>query len=232
MEIMTEKMIVAPGSCFSELAGISWKALKGKWLITIGVFLCGIFIQAVAGYIPVLGIFSGLLLFPLNVGTMLFMLRVVRNEQPLDIGTIFQPFSQYLRYIWADIRMGFFIFLWTLLLIIPGIIAGIRYSMTIYIMLDDPQCSVKDAMAESSDIMYGHKWQFFGYSILFSLIFFFGVLCTLGIGLFWLIPWATGFMAAFYDSVRRPVIVISADPEQIPPADAEADTPAGGADNQ
>ena len=203
MVLMTENMIVAPGSCFSELAKSSWNALKGKWGITIGSLFIAFCILAAAQYIPVLGLFSGILLFPLTVGTTLLLLRVVRDEQPLDIGTIFQPFDQYLRYIWAYIRIFIFCLLWTLLLIIPGIIAGIRYSMTIYIMLDDPQCSVKDAMTESSAIMYGHKWQFFGYSILLSLIFFFGILCTLGIGLFWLAPWAGSFMASFYESIRR-----------------------------
>ena len=203
MVLMTESRIVAPGSCFSELAKNSWKALNGKWGITIGSLFIAFCILAAAQHIPILGLFSGILLFPLNVGTLLLMLRVVRDEQPLDIGIIFQPFNQYLRYIWAYIRIFIFCLLWTLLLIIPGIIAGIRYSMTIYIMLDDPQCSVKDAMTESSAIMYGHKWQFFGYSILLSLIIFFGILCTLGIGLFWIAPWAGSFMASFYESIRR-----------------------------
>ena len=223
---MSEQMVVAPGSSFSELAKNSWLALKGKWGVTIGTLFVAFCIQAAAQYIPVLGLFSGILLFPLNVGTLLLMLRVVRDEQPLDIGTIFQPFDQYLRYIWAYIRLFIFCLLWTLLLIIPGIIAGIRYSMTIYIMLDDPQCSAKDAMTESIAIMYGHKWQFFGYTLLFSLISFVGVLCTLGIGLFWLIPWAGSFMASFYESVRRrPEMPADAAPEAVPESEPPRDDP-------
>ena len=87
-------------------------------------------------------------------------------------------------------------------------------------------------MTESSAIMYGHKWQFFGYSLLFSLIFFLGTLCTLGIGLIWLIPWSASFMASFYDSVRRPATVISDDPAQDPATDAEVEAPAEGTDAQ
>jgi uncharacterized membrane protein len=218
---MTEEMIIAQGSCFSELAKSSWNALKGKWGVTIGTLFIAFCIQAAANYIPVVGLFSGILLFPLTVGCSLFMLRVVRDEQPLDIGTIFQPFDHYLRYIWAYIRIFIFCLLWTLLLIIPGIIAGIRYSMTIFIMLDDPQCSAKDAMTESIVIMYGHKWQFFGYSLLFSLIFFLGTLCTLGIGLFWLIPWSGSFMASFYESVRRRPVVLDELPELEPVPESE-----------
>lgn len=229
---MSEKIVIAQGSCFSALAKNSWIALKGKWGITIGAFLIAVFIQAAANYIPVVGSLSGWFLFPLTAGCMLFMLRVIRNEQPLEVGVIFEPFSQYWRYVWANLRMGIFIFLWMLLLIVPGIIAGIRYSMTVYIMLDNPQCTVKEAMTESSAVMYGHKWQFFGYSLLFSLIFFLGTVCTLGIGLFWLIPWSASFMASFYDSVRRPAAAVPDEPAQIPPPDAGADAPAAGADVQ
>lgn len=226
MVIVSEQMVIAQGSGFSELAKNSWLALKGKWGITIGTLFIAFCIQAAAQYIPVLGLFSGILLFPLTVGCSLFMLRVVRNEPQLDIGIIFQPFDQYLRYIWAYIRIFIFCFLWTLLLIIPGIIAGIRYSMTVYIMLDNPQCSAKDAMTESIAIMYGHKWQFFGYSLLFSLIIFLGTLCTLGIGLFWLIPWAGSFMASFYESIRRrPEMPADADPEAVPESEPPRDDP-------
>ena len=206
--------------CFSSLAKSSWQVLSGKWGITIGTFLIAIFIQAAANYIPVLGAFSGWLLFPLNAGVMLFMLRIVRNEQSLDIGLIFNPFNQYWRFVWGNLRMGIFTFLWTLLLIIPGIIAGIRYSMTIYIMLDKPEYTAKEAMTESIQIMYGHKLQFFGYSLLFGLIAISGVILTLGIGLIWLIPWATSFTASFYDSIRiRPKLL----PEQNIPSDGSSE---------
>ena len=229
---MSEEMVVAQGRRFSELAKSSWNALKGKWGITIGTLFIAVCIQAAAQYIPVVGPFSGWFLFPLTAGCSLFMLRVIRNEQPLEVGIIFDPFSQYWRYLWANLRMFIFVFLWTLLLIVPGIIAGIRYSMTVYIMLDNPQCSAKEAMTESSAVMYGHKWQFFGYSLLFCLIFFLGTLCTLGIGLFWLIPWSAAFMASFYDSVRRPTVTVTDEPEQIPPTEAAAGAPADGTDAQ
>ena len=71
--------------CFSSLAKNSWQALSGKWGITIGTFLIAVSIQTAANYVPVLGAFSGWLLFPLTAGVTLFMLRVVRIEQPLDI---------------------------------------------------------------------------------------------------------------------------------------------------
>ena len=213
MELMTEKMIVAPGSCFSELAGNSWKALKGKWGITIGTLLVAVLIQGAANQVPIAGLFASYFLSPLGAGVILFILRIIRNEQPQDLTVIFEPFNQYWRYVWACVRVGFFVFLWMLLLIIPGIIASLRYSMVYYIMVDNPQLSAKEAMEESSAIMYGHKWQYFGYSLLFCLIIIAGVFCTFGIGLFWLIPWSASFTAHFYESIRRRPVLLDDLPE-------------------
>ena len=196
---MSSCEIVSEGSSFSALAKQSWNALKGNWLISIGAFSILLAIQYVTNYIP----FSGLLLSPLHVGIMLFMLHVVRKDCGPDIAQLFEPFNQYWRYVWGYLRVIIFVFLWALLLIIPGIIAGYRYAMTFYIMLDNPRCTAKEAMTESCEIMYGHKMQLFGYGLLLSLICVPLAIFTLGIGLIWLIPWSNAFMAAFYDSVRR-----------------------------
>jgi|GEM_PF-1399360 len=187
--------------CFSAILEHAWKSMKGKWLSAIGVQLIAMAIQGAVGFIPVLQMLSGFLLFPLTVGLMGFFLRAVRGGQPM-LDNLFEPFQQYFRYLWAYLRLAIFVFLWFLLLIIPGIIAAYRYSMTLFIMLDNPSCSVKDAMTESGRIMKGHKLQWFGYSLLFGLIFLAVTLLTLGIGLIWLIPLSWAFQAAFYESIR------------------------------
>ena len=63
-------------------------------------------------------------------------------------------------------------------------------------------------MTESSQIMYGHKMQLFGYSCLLGIAVISATLLTLGIGLFWLLPWMGTFYAAFYDSIRRQPLII------------------------
>ena len=194
--------VISAGIPFSELCKISWQSLKGKRCLCFGAALLVGLMQAGCGMIPYIGNFSGYLLAPFSAGVLLLLLQAVRGEETA-FDAICVPCKQYFRFVWASIRMNIFIFLWGLLLIVPGIIAAYRYSMTIYVMLDNPECSVKDAMAESSEIMYGHKLQFMGYGILLSLICIAVSICTLGIGLFWLIPWAGAFMAAFYESIRR-----------------------------
>ncbi|CAN7505207.1 DUF975 family protein [Paenibacillus sp. LjRoot153] len=51
--------------------------------------------------------------------------------------------------------------LWTLLLIIPGIIASLRFAMTFYILNDEPDIKPLQAIKRSSEMMNGHKWDFF-----------------------------------------------------------------------
>lgn len=60
------------------------------------------------------------------------------------------------------------ILLWTLLLIIPGIIAALRYSMAYYIMMDNPQLSAFEALNQSKRMMVGFKFELFllGFSYL------------------------------------------------------------------
>lgn len=217
---MGNREIVSQGSCFSTLSAQAWNALKGRWLISIGAILITTGIQSAANTFPGMAFLSGWLLAPLNAGLTLFFLHLIRKDRLPDIGQLFEPFNQYWRYVWASLRMFIFVFLWSLLLIIPGIVAAFRYSMTLYIMLDDPRLTPKEAMEESCAVMYGHKWQLFCYGFLIDLIFLLVVLCTLGIGLFWFIPWAIAFHAAFYDSVRRrqdgPAPSPETEPEKIP----------------
>lgn len=238
---MSTKEIIAQGSTFSCLTRRALDAIRGKWGVTIGAFVLSVVIKGAAQQIPIIGpLFAGYLLLPLNVGVMLFCLKLLRREKT-PIECIFDPFSDYWRYLWGGIRVALAILLRALPLIADGIvicfllfaasgdesltrslapflifcgllflplwilpvIACLRYCMTLYIMIDHPEYSAKDAMEESDAITYGHKAKYFGYGLLIGLIFIPVVLFTLGIGLFWLIPWAGVFTASFYESIRR-----------------------------
>jgi uncharacterized membrane protein len=98
--------------------------------------------------------------------------------------------------------MLLFVILWTLLLIIPGIIAGLSYSMTFYILSDDRTLKPREALDKSKQMMDGYKMKLFKLALRFFLL---ALLCilTLGIGFLWLIPYANVTMANFYDDVRH-----------------------------
>ena len=225
---MASHEIISPGRLFWKLGKSAWTALGGHWRAAIGTSCIAFGIQMAVRMVPLFGKIAGLLLCPLAAGMMLFWLRLLRGEQT-ELSVIFEPFDRYWTFLWAnllvmififlwtlpaivpgviiflcaDLRPGIFFFLWIPLLIVPGVIAACRYAMTIYILLDHPESSAGEAMEESCEIMYGYKLRLFGYSLLFVLMIVVAAVFTLGIGLIWLVPWLGVFMAAFYESVRR-----------------------------
>ena len=96
----------------------------------------------------------------LTAGFSLVCLNVSRRL-PASVGTLLDPFAILLKVFWLNLVMGVFIFLWSLLLIVPGIIAAYRYSMAMFILLDDPDKSVMQCIRESKEMTYGHKTELF-----------------------------------------------------------------------
>lgn len=96
---------------------------------------------------------------------------------------------------------GIYIFLWSLLLIVPGVIASFSYSMAPYILYENPGMSASEAITASKELMRGNKWRlfclelsFFGWSLLAAL--------TLGIGGLFLRPYVEAAGAAFYREIK------------------------------
>jgi uncharacterized membrane protein len=104
--------------------------------------------------------------------------------------------------------MLLYIFLWSLLLVIPGIIAALSYSMTFYIIADDPSIKPQDALKKSKAMMNGYKEKLFYLYLRFILL---AMLCilTLGIGFLWLIPYIHITMAKFYDDINGNELIIA-----------------------
>jgi uncharacterized membrane protein len=89
-----------------------------------------------------------------------------------------------------------------LLLVIPGIVAAYRYSMSFYILSDNPQLSAQEAMNESKRMMNGYKGKLF--CLHFSFIGW-SILCvlTIGIGFLWLVPYMQASIANFYENLKN-----------------------------
>ena len=90
--------------------------------------------------------------------------------------------------------------LWTLLLIIPGIIKGLSYAMTPYILTDHPEMTAKQAIKLSQELMDGYKGNLFMLGLSFIGWDILNLL-TLGIGSFWLSPYKEATYAAFYRQI-------------------------------
>jgi|TARA_B110000503_G_scaffold125198_1_gene192527 uncharacterized membrane protein len=185
-----------------ELMAEARESLSGNWGLAIGTFLVyGIIISSLQ-FIPVVG--SVLALFiagPMLVGVSMFSLSLSRGENA-RLEQIFEGFKNYGTVLGAYLLMVLFIFLWVLLLIIPGIIAAIAYSQTFYILAEDDTIGSMDALKKSKEMMDGYKWKYFCLGLRFIG---WALLCilTLGIGFLWLSPYIQISNAKFYEDLKN-----------------------------
>ena len=104
----------------------------------------------------------------LSMGFTAYTLRVI-NRQPAGINDLF-AYARYCLKIWGlSIVMGFFVFAWSLLLWVPGIIAMYRYSQAVYIFAENPDKGIMECINESKAMMYGHKMDKFVLDLSFIL---------------------------------------------------------------
>ena len=121
----------------------------------------------------------------------------------LDIMDLFAQFSRFTEGFLQGFLRSLYVFLWSLLFIVPGIIKNYAYAMTPFILAEHPLMTAKEAIKESKELMNGHKidlflldLSFFGWMILSVL--------TLGIGRFFLNPYMNAARAAFYKDITTP----------------------------
>ena len=149
-----------------------------------------------------LSVLLTLLALPLSWGLTVSLLRNHREES-VDLENLFDGFrgGRYTRVFCALFLVNLFTFLWTLLLIIPGIIKAFSYALTPYILLDEPELTARQAITRSCEIMQGRRWKLFCLSLSFIG---WGILSllTFGIGFLWLAPYMNASIAAFYEDAR------------------------------
>lgn len=192
---MNNHIVTEPTSLMKKIAR---EALKGHWkemFIGMGIYtILTSYVQAVLDLIFanyrvtelfgqqiqyntsfVGGLYETILTGAFMYGLALFMLTFFRTRRT-DNRLLFEGFSMLGKTILLQIVMTVFIFLWTLLFIVPGIIAAIRYSMAFYILADHPEYTVTQCMNESKARMRGNCGKYFlmvlsfiGWAILASM---------------------------------------------------------------
>ena len=135
-----------------------------------------------------------------SLGYAKFNLNLINNNNP-DIKDVFSQFNRFKTGFVMVILRTVYIFLWSLLFIIPGIIATYSYAMTPYILMENPDMTANEALKASKELMKGNKWRLF--SMQFSFIGW-DILCgfTAGIGYLVLNPYRAAADAAFYREIK------------------------------
>jgi uncharacterized membrane protein len=185
-----------------ELMAQARASLRGRWGLAVGATLVYVIVGNALQFVPRIG-FVWLLLTngALGLGWAIFALAIAR-DQGARVGMVFQGFRRYGLALATSLVMGVFILLWGLLLIIPGIIAALRYSQTYYVIADDPAIGPLAAIRRSKAMMVGNKWKLFCLGLRFIG---WGLLCvvTLGIGFLWIGPYMSVSFAKFYGDVSQ-----------------------------
>ena len=190
----------------SVLRAKAWETLRDKWgqaaLTSLVIYVAYIVVLVLSALVPILGLVVVLLAFSvLIIGYQFIFLDVYRGK-PLDGKTVLEPLQNYGRYLGGFLLMCVYVFLWSLLLYIPGIIKMLSYSMTFYIMRDNPEMSGEQAIQRSMEMMKGHKMELFLLSLSFIGWILLSII-TLGIGYLWIYPYMFTAQVAFYEELKK-----------------------------
>ena len=187
----------------SELRAEARVALTDKWVMGAVTTLVFGAVSGAASYIPVVG--TILVALPMMYGYSIVMLSVMRGGE-MNIGGLFDGFNDFGRIVGTKLLQAIYTFLWTLLLVIPGIIKNYSYAMTDFILKDQPELANNAAIEKSMAMMDGNKMKLF----LLDLSFIgWAILClfTFGIGFLFLQPYVQSAHAAFYEDLKAKTVV-------------------------
>ncbi len=165
--------------------------------LSIALLVCLVMLVTVAMLIAV----DILILGPLLVGTSRFFLRNL--NQRAEVGECGRGFDRnYAENVKTLFFRELYVFLWSLLLVVPGIVKSYEYRMIPYLLADDPKLTREEAFAQSKALMDGNKWKAFVLDLSFlgwDLL----SLATLGIlDVFYVAPYRQMTYAALYEALR------------------------------
>lgn len=171
-----------------KIFSIGEDSAMGAWIFGgLGFVFAAVIVTAIVYF--ALGSF-------ISVGYAKFNLNLTDKKQAV-FENLFEYFSFWKTTFSARLLKTVYVFLWSILFIIPGVVASYSYSMTDFILAENPNLTASEAIEMSKKMMYGNRWRLFclhfsfiGWEILVPF--------TLGIGALWLTPYKQAANAAFY----------------------------------
>lgn len=204
----------------SELRNQAYGTLMGKWkqpvLATLITLICNCVIQGSRAFQDrpmAIGIYTGfaflfalIVVGPLSYGYVNSLLRFHKGQEE-SVKEMFNiGFKEdYARAFIVQLLVGLFVFLWALLLIIPGIIMAYAYAMTPFIAEENPELSSMECITKSKEMMSGHKLELFLLDLSFIGWLLLGFI-TCGIGLLWVMPYMNMARVKFYEQLKVEVV--------------------------
>ena len=193
-------------------AQLGGKIFSNLWLMALLVCLVFAVITGILGVIPTVGSIAAVIVTgPLTYGLLYIFVKQARDGEPMQIGDLFKGFKEdFLQTFLIYFLSSLFTALWSILLVIPGIIKSYSYSMAMYIKLDNPDYTWKECINESKAMMSGHKMELFVQDLSFIGWYIVGTIC-LGVGTLWVVPYHQATRAHFYQELSAAYKVQSAE---------------------
>ncbi len=212
-----------------NLRCVARQALAGRWGLVIGGSILFIILTFVPAFIftylivpdlftitmgtypfeyeynTLVLIYSIIVSGPLNLGFTRFVMDAFRRK-PTSPVEVLSGFEQFGKAFGLYIVMSVFIFLWSLLLIFPGIIASYRYALAYNILADNPKVGILEAIRLSSRMMHGNKWKLFCLNLSFIGWYFLGYL-TFGVLLIYVQPYSLAATVAVYEMINDRLVI-------------------------
>lgn len=176
------------------------KIFGNLWMTALLVCLIFTLLEYAAGaLIP--GIGAIIITGPICYGVGRLFLNQRRHGGTMNIGEIFKGFTEdFGQNFLIGLMTAIFTALWSLLLVVPGIVKAYAYSMAYYIKVDHPDYSWKECINASREMMDGHKWELFVLDLSFIGWYIVGAL-VLGVGVLWVMPYHEATHAIFYEQI-------------------------------
>ncbi len=185
-----------------EITKLARESLQGKWGFMALVTFIYVVIMGGLNFVFLAGtVGTYLIAGAMGVGYFSLSLKIARKQE-CDLSQLFSGFKIFLKSLLLYLLTIIFIFLWSLLLIVPGFVAMLRYSFVYLVAADQPEISASQMLDRSKELTYGYKWQIFCLICRFSGWFILSVM-SFGIGFFWSVPYFNQSVTQLYLEVLQ-----------------------------
>lgn len=187
----------------------AWQQLTGHWLSAVVFTLVYIAVACLLSnlgnnIVPTVSILLSILIYPMAYSYTISFLENKRSGKEVEVESLFNEYksNNFLRIMLTALLQQIYTILWTLLLIVPGIIKSCAYSQTYYVLRDNPELKYNAAIERSMAMMQGHKMQYF-LLVLSFIGWYLLTILTLGVLTFWVLPYISCTMAHYYEYVKE-----------------------------
>lgn len=176
--------------------------LEPHWILAIGVCLANAVMVAAPAELDSYGeIVSLLLAGPMQLGLCFFFLNLVKGKET-RFELLFEGFKPLLTVLLAYAIITALTVIGLILLIVPGIVVALGFSMTYYVIAEDPEISFQTALEQSWKLTDGYKMELLELNLRFIPWYLLGLLCFI-VGVFAVVPWHNTTLTLYYQYLKE-----------------------------